>query len=206
MAALPAEAEAGSKNRRWRLTEEGRRPATGPQPGRGRENLNETAFFFPHLISDDQGQVKMEFTMPEALTEWKFMGFAHDQELRSGYLQDKTVTAKDLMIQPNAPSLPARRRRAGVHRQRFQSIARPAKGHGPALVQRRPHRRLRRRQLGNTRTDQDFEVAAGQSRSYSWRLRVPDGMGFLTYRAVGSTGSCPTARKVTCRCSAGGSW
>ena len=46
-----------------------------------RKNLNETAFFFPHLVSNAEGVVKMEFTMPEALTEWKFMAFAHDTQL-----------------------------------------------------------------------------------------------------------------------------
>ena len=68
-----------------------------------RKNLNETAFFFPHLLSDAEGKVKIEFTMPEALTQWKFLGFAHDRDLRSGYLEDKVVTAKDLMVQPNPP-------------------------------------------------------------------------------------------------------
>ena len=43
-----------------------------------RTNLNETAFFFPHLISDKDGQVKLEFTMPEALTAWKFQGSEAD--------------------------------------------------------------------------------------------------------------------------------
>ena len=37
--------------------------------------------------------MKLEFTMPEALTKWKFMGFAHDGTLRAGYLQDEVVTA-----------------------------------------------------------------------------------------------------------------
>src|SRR5437764_11369854 len=41
--------------------------------------------------------------MPEALTQWKFMGFAHDRNLRSGFLQGETVTSKDLMVQPNPP-------------------------------------------------------------------------------------------------------
>ena len=68
-----------------------------------RKNLNETAFFFPQLVSDGNGVVRMTFTMPEALTEWKFMGFAHDQACRSGYLEGKTVTTKDLMVQPNPP-------------------------------------------------------------------------------------------------------
>src|SRR5208283_3297732 len=52
---------------------------------------------------DTDGKVKIEFTMPEALTQWKFMGFAHDNALRAGFLQDKAVTAKDLMVQPNPP-------------------------------------------------------------------------------------------------------
>jgi hypothetical protein len=68
-----------------------------------RKNLNETAFFFPQLVSDAEGAVRMEFTMPEALTKWKFLGFAHDKELRSGFLTDTVVTAKDLMVQPNPP-------------------------------------------------------------------------------------------------------
>ncbi|HKQ37278.1 MAG TPA: MG2 domain-containing protein, partial [Verrucomicrobiae bacterium] len=46
-----------------------------------RKNLNETAFFFPQLISDSDGKVKLQFTMPEALTEWRFLGFAHDKDL-----------------------------------------------------------------------------------------------------------------------------
>src|SRR5262249_55912739 len=43
-----------------------------------RKNLNETAFFFPQLLSDSNGIVRMTFTMPEALTRWRFMGFAHN--------------------------------------------------------------------------------------------------------------------------------
>ncbi|MEW6160915.1 MAG: MG2 domain-containing protein, partial [Verrucomicrobiota bacterium] len=68
-----------------------------------RKNLNETAFFFPHLRSDSKGVVRFEFTMPEALTEWRFLGFAHDRQLRSGFLEARAVTSRELMIQPNPP-------------------------------------------------------------------------------------------------------
>ena len=68
-----------------------------------RKNLNETAFFFPKLVSNKEGIVRMEFTMPEALTKWKFLGFAHDKEMRSGFLSGNMVTAKDIMVQPNPP-------------------------------------------------------------------------------------------------------
>ena len=45
----------------------------------------------------------MEFTMPEALTKWKFLGFAHDKAMRSGFLTDSMVTAMIAMVQPNPP-------------------------------------------------------------------------------------------------------
>src|SRR5690606_31274812 len=61
------------------------------------------AFFFPQLTSDEDGVVRMTFTMPEALTEWRFMGFVHDKEQRSGFFDGKTVTSKELMVEPNAP-------------------------------------------------------------------------------------------------------
>ena len=68
-----------------------------------RKKLDETAFFFPHLVSDQDGVVRIEFTMPDTLTAWRFLGFVHDRQLRSGLLQDETITAKDLMVQPNPP-------------------------------------------------------------------------------------------------------
>ena len=46
-----------------------------------------SAFFFPQLLTAEDGTVKLEFTMPEAVTAWRFMGFAHDKKLRSGYLE-----------------------------------------------------------------------------------------------------------------------
>ena len=49
-----------------------------------RKNLNETAFFFPQLTSDSNGVVRMTFTMPEALTTWKFLGFAYDSKCVPG--------------------------------------------------------------------------------------------------------------------------
>ena len=44
------------------------------------------------------------------------------------------------------------------------------------------------RSLGNSTTDQPFAIAAGESKSLSWRISVPDEIGYLTYKAVGSTG------------------
>ena len=68
-----------------------------------RKNMNETAFFYPALESDNNGNVAIRFTLPESVTTWKFMGLAHDKEMRNGLLVDEAVAQKTVMVQPNMP-------------------------------------------------------------------------------------------------------
>ena len=152
-----------------------------------RKNLNETAFFFPHLIADAEGNIKLEFTMPEALTTWRFLGFAHDAELRSGFIEDKVITAKDLMIEPNPP----RFLREGdllefsvkVSNQSAQSQAgRVALN----LFDARDNQAVDAT-FGNLAVEQSFEIAAGESKSFQWKLKVPDGAFPIIYKTVGAT-------------------
>lgn len=68
-----------------------------------RKNLNETVFFFPQIKTDDQGNVRVSFTMNEALTRWKLMTFAHSLEMQTGYDERFVTTYKKVMVFPNAP-------------------------------------------------------------------------------------------------------
>ncbi|MDH7462274.1 alpha-2-macroglobulin family protein [Chitinophagaceae bacterium 26-R-25] len=68
-----------------------------------RKNFNETAFFFPDLKTDAEGNISFSFIMPEALTKWTFQALAHTKDLSLGYSTVDVVTQKELMIQPNAP-------------------------------------------------------------------------------------------------------
>ena len=68
-----------------------------------RTNLNETAFFFPKMNTNEMGEVILSFTVPEALTRWKMMGLAHTQDLKTGQISKETVTQKELMVMPNTP-------------------------------------------------------------------------------------------------------
>ena len=152
-----------------------------------RTNFDETAFFFPHLSSDAQGVVRMEFTMPEALTQWRFMGFAHDNDMRSGFLMDTAVTAKELMVQANPPRFV----REGDEieftvKVTNQSAARQTGMVRLTLADARTQA-SRDQSLGNLSPEQPFDVPSKESRSYSWRLTIPDGAEMLTYRAVGAT-------------------
>lgn len=68
-----------------------------------RENFAETAFFYPNLRTDSLGGVSIVFTMPDALTEWKFTGLAHTQAVDYGILTQTVKTSKPFMVQPNMP-------------------------------------------------------------------------------------------------------
>ena len=68
-----------------------------------RENLNETAFFYPQLTTDSEGHIAIRFTLPESLTTWRIMGVAHTADMMTGTIDDEAVAQKDVMIQPNMP-------------------------------------------------------------------------------------------------------
>ena len=68
-----------------------------------RENLNETAFFYPQLTTDKDGRVVLKFTLPESLTTWRLMGLAHTKDMYYGSIEGMTVAQKDVMVQPNIP-------------------------------------------------------------------------------------------------------
>lgn len=163
--------------------------ASDPSQVAARKNLQETAFFFPQLVSNDKGEVRISFTMPEALTEWKFLGFAHDARMRSGQLEGKTVTAKDLMVQPNPPrflregdTLEFTVRITNLSEKPQSGTARFTLADAATLADATAR-------LGITAPDQSFEVPAKESRALSWKITVPDGAGFLQYKAVATSGS-----------------
>ncbi len=154
-----------------------------------RTNLNETAFFFPQVQCDADGNFRLEFTMPEALTTWRFMGFVHDKDLRSGYLEDKVVSSKDLMVQPNPPRF-LREGDALEFSVKVTNLSSQSQS-GQVALQLFDARtnQIVDPQFGNHATEQPFEVAAGESKSYVWKLTVPNEAYPIIYKAVGGTGT-----------------
>lgn len=73
------------------------------EPVKLRQNFSETAFFYPALRTDSAGKVLLNFTMPDALTQWKLNAFAHTQEMDYGSISALFTTTKPFMVQPNMP-------------------------------------------------------------------------------------------------------
>ena len=152
-----------------------------------RTNLNETAFFFPHLLSDTQGNVTLEFTMPEALTQWRFMALAHDKEIRSGTLYDSIVTAKDLMVQPNPP----RFLREGDIIEFTAKVTnlsnKPIQGTVALHLSDAIDETNVDTRFENAKPEQPFDLGANESKSYLWRIRVPEDARPIIFKTLAAT-------------------
>jgi uncharacterized protein YfaS (alpha-2-macroglobulin family) len=154
-----------------------------------RANLQETAFFFPDLTSGEDGKVRMTFTMPEALTKWRFLGMAHDKDLRSGLLEGETVTAKDLMVQPNPPRFLREGDELWFTVKVTNTADKEQSGTARLTLSDAATEADKTAALGIAVPEQAFTVPAKESRTLKWKVAVPDGAGFLRYKAVASSGT-----------------
>lgn len=68
-----------------------------------RQNFSETAFFFPGLLTDDKGNVQLQFTLPESVTTWQLRALAHDEAMNNGTISATSVAKKTVMVHPNVP-------------------------------------------------------------------------------------------------------
>lgn len=155
-----------------------------------RTNFNETAFFLPDLKTDGEGNITFSFTMPEALTKWKFQALAHTQELALGYSSQEIITQKDLMVQPNAPRFLREGDRIGF----------PVKvvNLTKAMLQGEVKLQLIDTETGrpvddlfrNNRPSGTFSIAASQSETVLFSLEIPKGFNkMVTWRAVAKAGN-----------------
>lgn len=154
-----------------------------------RKNLQETAFFFPHVTKSADGTYELEFVVPEALTSWKVMAFAHDRELRSGYLQAEVVTNKDLMVEPNPP----RFLREGDEIEFSVKVSNTSDKEASGKVALKLSSALTDKSVdvdfNNQNVEQQFNLGGNESKSFFWKIKVPDGAYPVIYRAIGGTGT-----------------
>jgi hypothetical protein len=153
-----------------------------------RQKLQETAFFYPQLTSGADGEVRISFTMPEGLGKWRFLGFAHDAAMRFGSLEGETITSKDLMVQPNPPRFLREGDVLDFTVRVTNQSDREQSGAARLSLMDATTDEDRSALLEEAPPDQPFRIPARQSRTLSWRLNVPDGTGFLRYKALATCG------------------
>jgi uncharacterized protein YfaS (alpha-2-macroglobulin family) len=156
---------------------------------KARTDFSETAFFYPHLKTNEEGDVIISFTIPEALTRWKMLGLAHTKDLKYGSIQNQLITQKDLMIIPNAPRF-FRERDDIIFTAKITNLAEnDLEGNAQLMlfdaVTMQPIDEL----FGNNNSQLSFKVKKEQSTLVSWDISIPEGVQAVTYRVVARAGN-----------------
>ncbi|MDH7444796.1 alpha-2-macroglobulin family protein [Aquimarina sp. 2201CG14-23] len=153
-----------------------------------RKNLQETAFFFPQLTTDPEGNVSFNFTAPEALTKWKLQLLAHTKQLNAGTQLLETVTQKELMILPNPP----RFLREGDQIVFSTKVSNISAKDLTGIIELQLVDPLTGKSidadLQNTNIRQDFSVKATGNTNVSWELQIPDTAQAVQYKIVAKAG------------------
>ncbi len=152
-----------------------------------RSNLNETAFFYPQLTLSEDGAVSIDFEMPEALTKWKFMAYAHGTKLQEGRISQEVVTQKELMVQPNAPRFLREGDKLEFTVKVTNLSDKEQSGQVALEFLDAITDNSRNEEFKNSESKKSFTIPAGQSKGITWKIDVPLKPGFVKYKAVGAT-------------------
>lgn len=152
-----------------------------------RKNLQETAFFYPHLQTDKEGNITFSFTTPEALTRWKLQLLAHTKELQTATKTLTTVTQKELMVMPNAP----RFLREGDQITFSTKIANISDKNLEGTAQLILTDAITGKEinlLSNSSKNQSFSVDSNGNTNVSWNLSIPDTYQAIQYKVIAKAG------------------
>ncbi len=162
------------------------------QPGEVniRKNFNETAFFFPDLRTDSDGAIEFSFTMPEALTKWKFMAMVHTKDAAFGSSTKEIITQKELMVQPNAPRFLREGDKIEFSSKIVNLTAKELTGTAAFQLFDAATNEPVDGRFHNMVPNQFFTVAAGQSEAVTFPIEVPYQFNkALVWRIVAKAGN-----------------
>ncbi len=159
-----------------------------------RKNLQETAFFFPKLQTDKDGNVSFSFTTPEALTQWKLQLLAHTKNLECATKTLTTVTQKELMVIPNAPrflregdNITISTKIANLTDKTLSGLAKLILT--DAISGNDITDKLINTSLSENQDKASFTVDAKGNTQVSWRLSIPNNVDAIQYKIVAKSES-----------------
>ncbi|QDW26560.1 hypothetical protein FFJ24_017715 [Pedobacter sp. KBS0701] len=153
-----------------------------------RTNFNELAFFYPQLLTDARGEIKIEFTIPQSLTRYKMMGFAHTKDLRTASITKELITQKQLAIAINAPRF-FREGDTILLSAKLNNLA-GKKLTGNASLALTDALTGKPVQVfgANEKSEKTFEVDDEGNTVLKWTLIIPSGISAITYKVLAQSG------------------
>ena len=149
-----------------------------------RKNLQETAFFFPDMKTNADGDVIISFTIPESLTRWKMMGLAYTKDLEVGHITKELITQKDLMIIPNPPRFFREGDEIWFSAKVVNMTEKELKGQATLQLFDAISMKSVDALYGIEDTEVEFSTSKGNNAYVSWKLNVPENTGPVLYRVV----------------------
>ncbi|MEN3322836.1 MG2 domain-containing protein [Mariniflexile soesokkakense] len=154
-----------------------------------RKNLQETAFFFPQLQTDKEGNVSFSFTTPEALTQWKLQLLAHTKILERATKTLTTVTQKELMVIPNVPRFLRQGDDITISTKIANLTDKQLSGHVILVLTDAVSGNAIDSKLGNSANNKSFTVNAKGNTQVSWNLSIPDDVDMVQYKIIAKSGT-----------------
>lgn len=153
-----------------------------------RKNLQETAFFFPQLQTDAEGNVTFSFTTPEALTQWKLQLLAHTKTLESSVKTLQTVTQKELMVIPNAPRFLRQGDNITISTKIANLTDKSLSGQATLILTDAITGKDISQELVSSSAVENFTVDAKGNTDISWNLTIPDNVDAVQYKVIAKSG------------------
>ncbi|RZJ70030.1 alpha-2-macroglobulin family protein [Flavobacterium sp.] len=155
---------------------------------RTRTNLSETAFFFPHLKTDEKGNVLFSFTSPESLTTWKLRLFAHNKKGVSGQIQQKIVTQKSLMLTPNFPRFLREKDSIVISVKISNMTAKVLDGNAMLQLSDAATMQPIDAISANSKNLKTFRLSPTGNSVVDWKIAIPEGLSGVHYKVVAKSG------------------
>lgn len=162
-----------------------------------RSNFAETAFFYPELKTDENGEVIISFTVPEALTRWKFRALAITKDLKIGTSENTTVTQKPMMVMPNAPRFFREGDKITFSSKISSLDDSDLSGTCQLFLFDALSMEPVDKSFGISKAQQPFSVKKGESTVLSWDLSIPFDISAVTYRVVAKAGDFSDGEEST---------
>ena len=154
-----------------------------------RQNLNETAFFYPNLLTDKDGNVNFEFTSPEALTKWKLMFLAHTKDARAATLEKEVVTQKDFSVTPNYPRFLREGDELNLQSKLSNLTAQNLNGSATLQILDAMTNEDISSKFGLNNAVQNFNVAGNGNSVANWKINVPNDVSSIILKVVAKAGN-----------------
>jgi len=152
-----------------------------------RANFNETAFFYPELRTDENGEIIISFKVPESLTKWKMLGFATTKDLKYGLTTNELVTQKDLMVNSNFPRFFREGDNISISSKITNLSDADQKGSAQLQLFDAITMNPVDQQLIKGEAIKSFEVLKGQSTTVTYDLAIPEDLYAVTWRVYAKT-------------------